>query len=124
MTTSGRTLALLVFALAVSIGSGRQSWAQSQTLTAFYTAPVLAMAPMWIAKEAGLFKKQGLDVKVVFIGSGPTGTTAVLAGEADVGIIGGFAPIRAILGGAKSLVMIAQSKNAYVQQELTMRGND
>ncbi len=114
MTISCRTLALLLFALAASLGSVRQSWPQSQTLTAFYTAPVLAMAPMWIAKEAGFFKKQGLDVKVVFIGSGPTGTTAVLAGEADVGIIGGFAPIRAILGGAKSLVMIGQSKNAIV----------
>ena len=59
------------------------------------------MAPMWIAKEAGLFKKQGLDVKLVFIASGPLGTTAILSGEVDVGIIGGFAPIRAITGGAK-----------------------
>jgi NitT/TauT family transport system substrate-binding protein len=72
------------------------------------------MAPMWIAKEAGFFKKQGLEVKLVFIPSGPTGTTAVLAGEVDVGIIGGFAPIRAILGGAKALVIIGQSKNAIV----------
>jgi NitT/TauT family transport system substrate-binding protein len=68
------------------------------------------MAPMWIAKEAGFFKKQGLDVKLVFIASGPTGTAAVLAGEADVGIIGGFAPTRAIVGGAKGLVIIGQSK--------------
>lgn len=114
MATLGKAVALFVFVFALSIGSGTQSWAQSHALTAFYTAPVLAMSPMWIAKEAGLFKKHGLDVKVVFIGSGPTGTTAVLAGEVDVGIIGGFAPIRAILGGAKSLVIIAQSKNAIV----------
>jgi NitT/TauT family transport system substrate-binding protein len=65
---------------------------------------------MWIAKEAGFFKKQGLDVKLVFIASGPTGTTSLLAGETDVGIIGGFAPTRAIVGGAKDLVMIGQSK--------------
>jgi NitT/TauT family transport system substrate-binding protein len=66
---------------------------------------------MWIAKEAGFFKKQGLEVKLVFIGSGPSGTAAVLSGEVDVGIIGGFAPTRAILGGAKGLVIIGQSKN-------------
>jgi NitT/TauT family transport system substrate-binding protein len=35
----------------------------------------------------------------------------VLGGETDVGIIGGFAPTRAILGGAKALVIIGQSKN-------------
>ena len=66
---------------------------------------------MWIAKEVGFFKKQGLDVRLVFIASGPTGTTSLLAGETDVGIIGGFAPTRAIVGGAKDLVIIGQSKN-------------
>jgi NitT/TauT family transport system substrate-binding protein len=88
-----------------------ESAGQSSSLTAFYTAPVVSMAPMWIAKEAGFFKKQGLDVKLVFIASGPMGTTAILSGDVDVGIIGGFAPIRAIVGGAKNLVMIGQSKN-------------
>ena len=72
------------------------------------------MAPMWIAKEAGFFKKQGLDVKLVFIASGPIGTTSLLAGETDVGIIGGFAPVRAIAGGAKGLVIIGQTKNSMV----------
>ena len=69
------------------------------------------MAPMWIAKEAGFFKKQGLDVKLVFIASGPAGTASLLGGDTDVGIIGGFAPTRAIVGGAKALVIIGQSKN-------------
>jgi NitT/TauT family transport system substrate-binding protein len=76
------------------------------------------MSPMWIAKEAGFFKKQGLDVKLVFIASGPTGTTSLLAGETDVGIIGGFAPTRAIVGGAKALVIIAQSKNLIGKKEI------
>jgi NitT/TauT family transport system substrate-binding protein len=66
---------------------------------------------MWIAKEAGFFKKNGLDVKLVFIASGPIGTASVLGGETDVGIIGGFAPLRAMVGGAKGLVIIGQSKN-------------
>jgi ABC-type nitrate/sulfonate/bicarbonate transport system substrate-binding protein len=88
--------------------------AQSSTLTAFYTAHVVSMAPMWIAKETGLFKKYGAEVRLVYIGSGPVGTTSILSGETDVGIIGGFAPIRAILGGAKNLVIIGQSKHAMV----------
>jgi NitT/TauT family transport system substrate-binding protein len=69
---------------------------------------------MWIASETGLFKKHGADVRLVFIGSGPIGTTSILSGETDIGIIGGFAPIRAIVGGAKNLVIIGQSKNAMV----------
>jgi len=111
MTTFQRMLALTVIVIVTSVVSVRESWGQSQTLTAFYTAPVVSMAPMWIAKEAGFFKKQGLDVRLVFIASGPLGTAAILSGEVDVGVIGGFAPIRAIAGGAKNLVMIGQTKN-------------
>ena len=111
MTTFAKLIALFATIYVITFGAARDS-AQAQGLTAFYTAPVASMAPMWIAKEAGFFKKQGLEVKLVLIASGPIGTTSLLAGEADVGIIGGFAPIRAILGGAKGLVMIGQSKNA------------
>ena len=111
MTTFQRMLALIVIVIVTSVVSVRESRGQTQTLTAFYTAPVVSMAPMWIAKEAGFFKKQGLDVRLVFIASGPLGTTAILSGEVDVGVIGGFAPIRAIAGGAKNLVMIGQTKN-------------
>jgi NitT/TauT family transport system substrate-binding protein len=110
MATCGIVLTLLGIVLLLSIGSAKNGWGQSQTLTAFYTAPVVSMSPMWIAKEADFFKKQGLDVKLVFIASGPVGTTSILGGETDVGIIGGFAPTRAIIGGAKGLVMIGQSK--------------
>lgn len=114
MATLAKVLVLLGISIAVSVGSSKESWGQSQALTAFYTAHVVSMAPMWIAKEAGFFKKQGLDVKLVFIASGPLGTTSVLAGEVDLGIIGGFAPTRAIVGGARNLVIIGQSKHAMV----------
>jgi ABC-type nitrate/sulfonate/bicarbonate transport system substrate-binding protein len=114
MTTFRKLPALLGIAFIVCTASSKHSWGQTQTLTAFYTAPVVSMAPMWIAKEVGFFKKYGLDVRVVFIPSGPTGTTAILAGEADVGVIGGFAPIRAIVGGAKGLAIVGQTKNAIV----------
>jgi len=105
-------LTALIFACVIcSSLVSRTASAQISTLTAFYTAPVASMAPMWIAKELGFFKKHGLDVKLVFIASGPVGTASVLGNETDVGIIGGFAPLRAIVGGAKALVIIGQSKN-------------
>jgi NitT/TauT family transport system substrate-binding protein len=107
-------LAAIGMAVPIFFATVHETAGQSSILTAFYTAPVVSMAPMWIAKEVGFFKKQGLDVRVVFIPSGPTGTTAILAGEADVGVIGGFAPIRAIVGGAKGLAIIGETKNAIV----------
>ncbi|HZA55684.1 MAG TPA: ABC transporter substrate-binding protein [Candidatus Udaeobacter sp.] len=114
MATRRMRLALFVVFFIASFGPSKESSGQSQQLTAFYTAHVVSMAPMWIAKEAGLFRKHGADVRLLFIGSGPLGTTSVLAGEVDLGIIGGFAPIRALLGGAKNLVIIGQSKTYMV----------
>ena len=114
MATQRTVHSLLSVILFIVVGSAGVGWSQSQTLTAFYTAPVVSMAPMWIAKEAGFFKKQGVDVRLVFIASGPVGTTSLLAGESDLGIIGGFAPIRAIASGARGLVIIGQSKFGMV----------
>jgi hypothetical protein len=45
------------------------------------------MAPMWIAKETGLFKPHGADVGLAYIDSPPMGATSILAGEAEIGII-------------------------------------
>ena len=111
MTHLRRLVAVVGILIGAFIASWKESSAQSSPLTAFYTAPVVSMSPMWIAKEAGFFRKNGLDVKLVFIASGPIGTASVLGGETDVGIIGGFAPLRAMVGGAKGLVIIGQSKN-------------
>ncbi|MGB7949061.1 MAG: ABC transporter substrate-binding protein [Candidatus Binatia bacterium] len=109
-----KALVLAAMVFFITAGAAGNGLGQSQPLTAFYTAHVVSMAPMWIANENGLFKKHGADVRLVFIGSGPLGTTSILAGEVDIGIIGGFAPIRAVLSGAKNLVIIGQSKTYMV----------
>jgi NitT/TauT family transport system substrate-binding protein len=114
-------IASVVVLFAATLSSADKSAAQLSPLTAFYTAPVVSMAPMWIAKEAGLFKKHGLDVKLVFIASGPIGTASVLSGETDVGIIGGFAPLRAMVGGARGLVIIGQSKYRITSKVLAKK---
>lgn len=111
MTHLRRLVVVVGVLISVCVGSLTESSAQTSPLTAFYTAPVVSMSPMWIAKEAGFFKKHGLDVKLVFIASGPIGTASVLGSETDAGIIGGFAPLRAMVGGAKNLVLIGQTKN-------------
>lgn len=71
MTQWKRAAAVAGLLLSAYLGTVKECGAQLSPLTAFYTAPVASMAPMWIAKEAGFFKKNGLDVKLVFIASGP-----------------------------------------------------
>ena len=54
-------------------------------------------APLWIAKESGLYEKYGLDVKLVSIAAGSVSLTALLAGnvhlttDSSSGVVGAVA---------------------------------
>ena len=68
MTPLGKSLALMLIVITISAAPAEPVWGQTQTLTAFYTAPVVSMAPMWIAKEAGYFAGEYLDVELIRVG--------------------------------------------------------
>src|SRR6185369_14436373 len=53
----------------------------------------------WVAKEAGLFAKQGLDVEMLFTGGGRA-VTSLLGGDTPIVTVGGPSAIAARLGGA------------------------
>ena len=44
-----------------------------------YSAQAGSLAPIWITKEAGIFKKHGLDVELLFIPGGPTAAAALMS---------------------------------------------
>ncbi|MBI2371534.1 MAG: ABC transporter substrate-binding protein [Deltaproteobacteria bacterium] len=116
LTPSDRRAGLILLAgLVLGLWGGAAQGAPAGTaLRASYSAPVASMAPMWIAKELRLYEKYGVSSSVVFIGSGPTQTSAMLSGELDIGVVGGFAPVRAIVGGSRDLVIVGQSKKYMV----------
>jgi len=66
-----------------------------------------AMAGLWMAKEAGFFVKEGLEIEFVFFSSGTEGVQALVAGDLAVMAVGGPSAIRAVLAGAE-LVWIAE----------------
>ncbi|HWO41659.1 MAG TPA: ABC transporter substrate-binding protein [Candidatus Eisenbacteria bacterium] len=67
------------------------------------------VAPLWLAKEQGFFRKYGLDVDLVFIIAGRA-TQAMLAGQVPVGLVGATHVTNAITGGG-DLVMILGLQN-------------
>ena len=81
-----------------------------QKLRLAYASVTTAFAVPWITKEAGLFRRHGLDVEIVYIASGPRTIQTLVAGGVDVAAIGGGAGIDAKLVGADT-VFIAVSVN-------------
>jgi NitT/TauT family transport system substrate-binding protein len=60
-------------------------------------------APFWVAQDAGLFTKYGLDVELVFIEGGTTAVQAAVAGEVPIVGTGSQAVVNARLEGADIL---------------------
>ena len=62
-------------------------------------------APYWIAKEAGLYKKHGLDTELIFINGSTRGIQSLIAGEIDfAGAVGTSAMNGAMAGGGVMIV--------------------
>lgn len=85
-----------------------------------YSAQAGAFAPIWITKEAGIFRKNGLDVDLVFIPGGPTAAAALMAGEMQAVAMAGPAIVTSNLAGS-DLVMIAGIVNTFAFQFVTVK---
>jgi len=78
-----------------------------------YGAPSAAFAAPWLAKEAGLFEKYGLDAELTYIASGPTLLQSMIAGEIDFGELAAPSSMNAYLEGGE-VVWITEALNRPV----------
>ncbi len=54
----------------------------AEPLRIAYTATAMVYGPLWVTREAGIFKKYNLDVdKLLYIAGGTPSTQALIAGE-------------------------------------------
>ena len=92
-------------------------WAADKLL-GVHSARVMSQSMPWIADEAGLFRDNNLDFPLVYIGSSPLATAAMLGGEAQLLMDGGLGTIRAVVQGNTDLVFIGGIKNTLTQSIL------
>ncbi|MBI2954852.1 MAG: ABC transporter substrate-binding protein [Chloroflexi bacterium] len=79
-------------------------------LTVPYGALAGSQSPLWVAKEAGLFEKYGLDVEVPYIATSTTLGQALVSGDVVLAMVGGGSVVNAVLAGA-DLVIVAVTSN-------------
>lgn len=68
------------------------------------------LSHVWIAKEAGLFEKYGVDVVPIYFSGGRPLMQALIAGDIQLAATGGITSVRAIVAGAE-LIIIAGYMN-------------
>src|SRR6188474_1776020 len=74
-----------------------------QKLRVAYAAITAAFSVPWVAKEAGIFQRHGLDVELVYIPAGSRAVQTLVGGSIDVAAIGGPAGVDAKLAGADTI---------------------
>lgn len=102
--------------LAVIFGSLMVATATAQVRTGsdkvriVYSAIGSSQSPLWIAQEAHIFRKHGLDVDLLYVAGGSRAAQVILSGEVPVAMFNGGSVISADLSGA-DLVTIASGMN-------------
>src|SRR5437867_8215391 len=74
-----------------------------QKLRVAYAAITAAFSIPWIAREAGIFQRHGLDVELVYIAAGSRAVQTLVGGSIDIAAIGGPAGVDAKLAGADTV---------------------
>ena len=92
-----RSFSVLVLIL---FANAPNAFAQLTRLKTSYSALTANMAAYWLAKEAKIFEKHGLNVDVVLIESGVTTVQALTAGETQIAMGGGTVGVSSNLAGS------------------------
>src|SRR4030095_12124312 len=117
----------IVFAVFVSlVTSAALGNAQLAPIRISYATTSGIRSPLWIAEDARLFEKYGLDAKLINIPSGNTAISALVSGEVDVVSGSGSASIvaagRGLPGGIVGAFCRAQHKGGAQPGMRELRG--
>ena len=101
---STRLFSTAVLLLMISAGIASPA---ERALRVAYPAPAGAFLPLWAARDAGIFKKHGLAVELVAVGSSTRGIAAIVSGDLDILAGGGTGGVTAQLQGYTDMALFA-----------------
>ncbi len=61
--------------------------------------------PAWLAKDAGIFEKNGLDVQTVFFTGGTTAVMALVSSETPIAQLAGPAVVNSVIAGSDATLI-------------------
>ncbi|MGH7832805.1 MAG: ABC transporter substrate-binding protein [Candidatus Binatia bacterium] len=61
--------------------------------------------PAWVAKEAGIYEKNGLDVQLIFFTGGTTAVMALVSADTPISQVAGAGVINSVLAGSDAVLI-------------------
>jgi len=110
------TLTMACFALLLTVLGKAPAQAQLTKLNVAYSAISGDALPAWIAKDAGIFEKNGLDVQLVFFTGGTTAVMALVSTDTPIAQLAGAAVINSVMAGSDAALVVGgvTSLNYYL----------
>ena len=99
--------------LSIIISAGLSSAAE-RPLRVAYPAPAGAFLPLWAAQDAGIFKKHGLAVELIAVGSSTRGVAAMVSGDIDILAGGGSSGVTSQLQGYTDIALFANVIQSFL----------
>src|SRR5688572_25989522 len=112
---------VLGFLIAITFSFAKLAAAPLEKVNASYGAISGSMLPIWVAKEARLFEKQGLDLNLVYISGGPRSIMSLIGGSVQFVNHSGMPALEAYQRGADT-AMIASPMN-QLEHSLVVQKN-
>src|ERR1051325_2171760 len=73
---------------------------RAEPLRIAYTSIAMVYGPLWLTREAGIFKKHGIDPELLYIAGGPPSLQALIAGDVAISFTAAGAVVAANLSGS------------------------
>jgi NitT/TauT family transport system substrate-binding protein len=77
--------------------------AQMARLNVGYSAVSADQLPAWVAKDSGIFAKNGLDVQLIFFTGGTTAILALVSGDVPITQVSGPGLVSSVLAGSDAV---------------------
>lgn len=97
----------IVYGLALVAFLASPAPAQQSRLNVGYSAISADQLPAWVAKETGIFEKNGLDVGLIFFTGGSTAILALVSGDVPITQVSGPGLISSVLAGSDAVFVAA-----------------
>jgi ABC-type nitrate/sulfonate/bicarbonate transport system substrate-binding protein len=79
--------------------------ATAESLRIAYTSIAVVYGPLWLTKEAGIFKKYNIDPEFIYIAGGPPSLQALIAGDVAISFTAAGATVAANLQGSDAILL-------------------
>src|SRR2546426_8517952 len=105
-----------IFFLALLVFWNNPVPAQLTRINVGYSAISGDALPAWIAKDAGIFEKNGLDVQLVFFTGGTTAVMALVSADTPIAQLAGAAVVNSVMAGSDAALVVGgvTSLNYYL----------